>query len=570
MKKSRKSTVLNEKLYLKTLIKEDVFGFWFLASLKATQTPCLVICYRKSLLNNTLIKDLIRCADQLMSLHHPQLLGLLDYGYDGDVFYTVHPDFSAAICLDVWLAKQNKWPLNTLWKFSSKLLRLGTYLEENQLFFGCLSLSNLYVLPSNEICVARVIIPSLILQAQSANLAYLDDTLFYAPELYLHRRLDSRSDLYSFGVLLYYFFSRQWPYEDSLSIDETKNALIAGPSPFRPCHTSLPQQITYIVSTCLKLDPQNRYSSFQNLLAAYKKNSLNKNPFSNKEYILQQSLLDRLNLEKNLRFKQCLFWGTLATLVFLSVAVMYGFYIFYVTAIPTLRVPYLAGLSQKEASTLLHEHGFHFKIVGSYVSSNIPKNHIHSSKPPAGRLVKQNRHLRLFISKGLADIRVPDLQGMSDLQARQYLEDLSLRVSDTQHEFSNLYAENYVIGQSPSPNHLLNASGNITLILSKGFPIEVWHSRGHFDFFKRRSHTRHIKMKFMVLPDWEAQKVSIYFKDQDHFQKIYEDFHAPGNVTTLSFELELQGVVTIFFNDEKAYEKKVSTITKGETDDLPF
>ena len=163
-------------------------------------------------------------------------------------------------------------------------------------------------------------------------------------------------------------------------------------------------------------------------------------------------------------------------------ALVYAVYIYYVTSIPTFPVPNLKNLSQEEGLAVLDRMGFESSVAGAYISKEVAKGQIVSTKPPFGRLVKKNRHIRLFISKGLAEIRVPDLKGMSDLQAQQLLEDLSLRVPETQEAYSNEYAAGYVIAQYPSPNYMLSPSSNIQLVLSKGFPVEVWRSQSHFDF----------------------------------------------------------------------------------------
>ena len=82
--------LLDHKISVHKLIKEDILSFWFKAEFRDSRLPCLLICYKPHLLTSSLIKQLLKGTDALISLDHTHLLPMLDYGYDGDFFYTIH------------------------------------------------------------------------------------------------------------------------------------------------------------------------------------------------------------------------------------------------------------------------------------------------------------------------------------------------------------------------------------------------------------------------------------------------------------------------------------------------
>lgn len=562
--------LLSHKLSLEKLLKEDIFGLWFQAKLNYSGRDCLVICYHKDLLDATLVRQLIRESEKLVGLRHQNLLPMLDYGYDGDVFYTIHENIDNVQFLDDWLNSQSSWPLTQLWKFVTQLLKLAVFIESKRLYCGCLSLGNLLVNSSGQVMLARMQIPALILKYSFSSFSYLDEAIFFAPNIFVNQNFDIRSDIYSFGIMLFYFFSQKWPYEYCISIQEMKTQLTHQPFKFIACHPKLPSRLRYVIETSLRLDPVNRFAHFSDLISSYKDTDFVKNPFINKEYLLKQTLQKNLSYENKKKLTARIIWGSVCFLAIVFIILIYCLYFFYVTAIPTMKVPNLTGLSVDRAQEILDEYGLNSRVAGTYISSEVPKGYLVSTKPPAGRLIKENREIKLFVSKGLSFIRLPDLLGVSDVQAQETLENLALRVSETEHQYSNLYPENYVLSQFPTANNLVSPSSNIRLVISKGFPVHFWHNQDRFNFFKHNNQLKKIKIRFMVLPEWETQKISIYFQDDDHFQKIYEDMHAPNNITTLEFELDTQGTLSLFFNDEKALESPVSSIINEYKNDLPF
>ena len=81
------------------------------------------------------------------------------------------------------------------------------------------------------------------------------------------------------------------------------------------------------------------------------------------------------------------------------------------TSIPEVAVPNLMGLTQEEAERIAKEYNLKSHNAGIRFHPNIEEGLVIETKPPAGRVVKENRVIRMYFSKGVGPILVPDLIG---------------------------------------------------------------------------------------------------------------------------------------------------------------
>lgn len=93
-------------------------------------------------------------------------------------------------------------------------------------------------------------------------------TVFYmSPEQLRGRTLDTRSDIWSTGVLLYELISGRLPFEGDSSSDVAANILRTDPAPLtRPHGLPVPQRMIAIVDRAMDKDRARRYQSARDLL----------------------------------------------------------------------------------------------------------------------------------------------------------------------------------------------------------------------------------------------------------------------------------------------------------------
>ena len=93
-------------------------------------------------------------------------------------------------------------------------------------------------------------------------------TLAYmSPEQIEGQDVDTRSDIFSFGTMLYEMASGKNPYQGKSATTTMYNVLEVKPEPISQLRSELPEQFVEIILQCLGKDPADRYRDVRDLLA---------------------------------------------------------------------------------------------------------------------------------------------------------------------------------------------------------------------------------------------------------------------------------------------------------------
>ena len=91
---------------------------------------------------------------------------------------------------------------------------------------------------------------------------------YMSPEQARGLPVDARSDVFSFGVLLYELTTRVSPFKASTALDSLTAILHSEPPSPSTLRPELPQELERIILRCLQKDPSHRYNDTRDLLAA--------------------------------------------------------------------------------------------------------------------------------------------------------------------------------------------------------------------------------------------------------------------------------------------------------------
>jgi transcriptional regulator with GAF, ATPase, and Fis domain len=94
-------------------------------------------------------------------------------------------------------------------------------------------------------------------------------TIYYiAPEIFLGRKIDRRSDLYSLGVLLYQVSTGVLPFEGATQMDIIRGHLEETPTPVSKLRPDVPQGLVRIISRLIAKEPSERYAGAKDVIRA--------------------------------------------------------------------------------------------------------------------------------------------------------------------------------------------------------------------------------------------------------------------------------------------------------------
>jgi Tol biopolymer transport system component len=88
---------------------------------------------------------------------------------------------------------------------------------------------------------------------------------YMSPEQAEGKSLDHRSDMFSFGVVLYEMATGRRPFQGDTAISTLSSILRDTPTPPQQINTSLPAHLGRIVRRCLAKEPERRYHSTEDL-----------------------------------------------------------------------------------------------------------------------------------------------------------------------------------------------------------------------------------------------------------------------------------------------------------------
>ena len=90
---------------------------------------------------------------------------------------------------------------------------------------------------------------------------------FVSPEQLTGGAIDARSDIFSFGVVLYWMFTGEKPFKGDSFTAITFQVMHGTPKPARELNFALPEKLDAILARCLAKNPQDRYATAADLAA---------------------------------------------------------------------------------------------------------------------------------------------------------------------------------------------------------------------------------------------------------------------------------------------------------------
>ena len=542
--------IIKDTYQITELISEDIISYNYQGLNLQNQQVLLIKQYKTEYLTPTLVARLIAATEKLIAFTDPRFFTVLDCHYDGQSFFVINAFSKEFIRLDKFLATAAPLATSQIATLATQLIAAGQATAEKQFIIGSLNLVNIYLDQNLNLKIAHPFLPLEIIKSHVAQVNVLDNLAFFAPEFLQYQKYSTASDVYAFGVILYFLFTQQLPYLEKITISDMKKELIKD-FVFPPPHYShMPEFWRQLIFFCLLKNPQQRISTFTELAQIYAHPDDLQKLSAQYDPALENVVLEALKKDLEKKKQQAFFirFKTIALILtlFFVFLFMYVMSLKYLNAIPLTVVPDVRNLSQEKAVAVLRDHKLKAILGGEMSHPTVSANFVVDTKPSPLREVKQDRVIKLFISKGQPKIYVSDLKGKSLAQAQVILPEADLVVE--QEEYSYVSQKGLILEQTPTPNNFIKSSESVSLVISKGFPVELFFPSLLDSQVPSELKKQQVVISLSVLPTWPVQNIEIsYLKDQK-ITSLYQQSLLPSETVELEYELETGGYLEVYFN----------------------
>jgi serine/threonine-protein kinase len=140
----------------------------------------------------------------------------------------------------------------------------------------------------------------------------------------------------------------------------------------------------------------------------------------------------------------------------------------------SVEVPNLRGMTLEDAASQVQQAGLAVRDTVERTSVSVPSGLILDQEPSAGRLVKPERRLRLVVSSGGKERRVPPLSNQSLRYARLTLGNEGYELGDVIRVPDPDVAPNVVLATDPPESTVLGPGQAVHLLVSTGAESGSW------------------------------------------------------------------------------------------------
>jgi serine/threonine-protein kinase len=437
-----------------------------------------------------------REAKMAAQLSHPNLVNVFDQGVDGEVIFLVM-EYVPGITLRDAMNDFGSLDANKALEIIEPLTEALAAAHAAGILHRDLKPENVFLSDGGKIKLGDFGLAREISEHTQTG-SVIGTVAYLSPELVLRGQADARSDIYSLGVMMFEMLTGKQPYQGEQAVQvayQHANENIPAPSSVKP---GIPELLDEIVLWSTARNPSHRPASAVSLLPviARAKSDLSRGLTTTLSQIdktvrinLDQDfvapagateVLDLANMEEfasssglatklKRSNKRSRFWLTVFTVLALFGGAGSGWWL---SSGPggLGAIPELTGRSLEQAIEALELLGVVIEQAEEN-SGSVPEGSVSRTDPAAGSRVFKNSVVKVFISIGPKQLRVPEVAGLSSEEAKKLLTDSGFVVGSSSNFFGEA-PQGQLLGLSAPAGAILNQGSVLDLRISLG-PLPV-------------------------------------------------------------------------------------------------
>jgi eukaryotic-like serine/threonine-protein kinase len=431
-----------------------------------------------------------REAQSSASLNHPAIVSVYDTGEERATDGSDVPqpyivmEYVAGRTLREILREGRKILPERALEITSGVLAALDYSHRAGIVHRDIKPANVMLTPSGDVKVmdfgiARAIADSSSTMTQTA--AVVGTAQYLSPEQARGETVDSRSDVYSTGCLLYELLTGRPPFVGESPVSVAYQHVREQAAPPSTLDPELSPEIDSIVMKALTKNVEQRYQSASAMRADIERCLAGQPvvapavPVDTDELpsaeestsIFGGVTADDEEPERKRRWPMIV--TVIAIVVLLVLAAVLG-QILFNSGPEQKTVPQLVNMTQKQAEARIKQVGLSVGDVSKEASEDVPKGRVIAQDPDAMSLLDPGGGVDLTVSTGKPDVVVPYVLGEDKDTARQKITDAGLKVTLVKKQSDE--DQDTVIGTDPNPATSVSKGSSVTVFYSAG-PREV-------------------------------------------------------------------------------------------------
>jgi serine/threonine protein kinase len=210
-------------------------------------------------------------AELLAQVRHPHVVQLFDFGMDEDIPYLVLEVLNGETLLE-YLDRCGPMPLSMALPLIVQLASALQAVHGAGLIHGDVKPHNVFLCGQPGQPESVKLIDFGFAQAAADDSLHDGDTItgtleYMAPEQIMSERLDHRSDIYSFGIVLFRWLTGELPFDTGRTLGLFAHQLVSAAPPPSWLVDGFHPGLERVILATVRKNPENRYASMQDILA---------------------------------------------------------------------------------------------------------------------------------------------------------------------------------------------------------------------------------------------------------------------------------------------------------------
>lgn len=425
-----------------------------------------------------------REAQGAAKLSHPNIVNIYDVGKELNRHYIIMEYVSGETLKDK-IQREGALPVEESLRIVREIAEALEHAHQNNLVHCDIKPHNILIAKSGRLKVTDFGIARAV---TSTTMTYsgtiIGSVHYFSPEQAKGGIISTKSDIYSLGVVLYELLTGTVPFTGETPVSIALKHLQDEPDSVKKRNQQVPAIVEAIVLKSMAKNPEDRFPNIRVMIADLKAaenclldqqtRKINKDEFST-QVLPPITDIAEMNQEVRSRVKNTSAVGTLKSkklllglIILLAVGFLIGAFFFYgkIWSNNEVTVPNVVGKQAAVAKQSLEAEGLRINMAEAF-DETVPVGHVVSQYPEAGAIVKEQRLITIYISKGGEAVNAPDLKGLSRRDAEIQLKNLGLRIGRVDEQFSDQPFDT-VMNQNPRQGTQVTKGYAIDVTISKG------------------------------------------------------------------------------------------------------